>query len=427
MACRSGIPRFLAGLWFGVAPNAHILRPQNRERKIEVRLTGPASFARVSTVSDSTPRAPGRPKPSDSELWSGTDQGDLPRLKQLLSTCQDAVIFINPQGTIVFANPATALMFAYEEGELVGRDVTILMGEPYASQHATYVRRFESTGEKKAIGRIRQVSAKNKHGHEFPIELSVTQLTDSGDGAKYGAFIRDVSEKARLHGQLMERERAATVGTTASMLVHEIGNPLNNMALQLQALRRKIRKLEDAEDSSKKVDACLSEIERLSRLVQEFRALSGRRRIVKRPVKLTGLIESVLVNMGRVADGVSIERELSDHDAEVSADSDKIQQIALNLLHNALEAMPRGGTLTLRTFCSGGDFIFEVADTGEGVPPGLDIFEPFVTSKSDGTGLGLAICSEIAREHDGRLSYETAAGRGTTFRLTLPMKSRGRV
>lgn len=354
------------------------------------------------------------------------DQGDLQRLQQLLSTCQDAVIFIDGGGEIIFANRATAQMFSYAEGELVGKDVTILMAEPYASQHTTYVQRFESTGEKRAIGRIRQVSAKSKHGHEFPIELSVTQLTDSGDGAKYGAFIRDVSEKARLHGQLMERERAATVGTTASMLVHEIGNPLNNMALQLQALRRRVRKLEDSEESSKKVDACLSEIERLSRLVQEFRALSGRRRIVKRPLKLTGLIESVIVNMGRVAEGVSIEREFADHDAEVSADSDKIQQIALNLLHNALEAMPKGGVLTLRTFCSGNDFIFEVADTGEGVPSGLDIFEPFVTSKSDGTGLGLAICSEIAREHDGRLSYETEQGRGTTFRLTLPIRARSR-
>lgn len=377
-------------------------------------------------MSDSTPDNPARSRNDAPESGRDTDKGDLPRLKQLLSTCQDAVIFIDAQGKIVFANPATALMFGYEEGELMGRDVTILMAEPYATQHATYVQRFESTGEKRAIGRIRQVSAKNRHGHEFPIELSVTQLTQGGDGAKYGAFIRDVSEKARLQGQLMERERAATVGTTASMLVHEIGNPLNNMALQLQALRRKIRKLEEAEDSTKKVDACLSEIERLSRLVQEFRALSGRRRIVKKAVKLTGLIESVIVNMGRVAEGVSIERELSDHDAIVSADSDKIQQIALNLLHNALEAMPRGGTLTLRTFCLGDDFILEVADTGEGVPPGLDIFEPFVTSKSDGTGLGLAICSEIAREHDGRLSYETEAGRGTTFRLTLPMKSRPR-
>jgi two-component system sensor kinase FixL len=377
-------------------------------------------------VSDSSRPDPSAPTQLDPQASLAVDHGDLLRLQQLLSTCQDAVVFIDGRGQIVFSNAATNLMFSYAAGELIGRDVTILMAEPYASQHATYLSRFESTGEKRAIGRIRQVSAKNRHGHEFPIELSVTQLTDSGDGAKYGAFIRDVSEKARLHGQLMERERAATVGTTASMLVHEIGNPLNNMALQLQALRRKIRKLEDSEDSSKKVDACLSEIERLSRLLQEFRALSGRRRVVKRPVKLTGLIESVIVNMGRVAEGIAIERELFDRDAEVSADADKIQQIALNLLHNALEAMPKGGTLTLRTFCAGGDFVFEVADTGEGVPAGLDIFEPFVTTKSDGTGLGLAICSEIAREHDGRLSYESEQGRGTTFRLTLPVRPRPR-
>ncbi len=106
------------------------------------------------------------------------------------------------------------------------------------------------------------------NGEEFPIELSVTQIAEEGDGARYGAFIRDVSEKARLQGELMERERAAKVGTTASMLVHEIGNPLNNMALQLQALRRKVART-DVEDAVAKVDSCLGEAARLSRLVQD--------------------------------------------------------------------------------------------------------------------------------------------------------------
>ncbi|HXS17811.1 MAG TPA: ATP-binding protein, partial [Polyangiaceae bacterium] len=86
-----------------------------------------------------------------------------------------------------------------------------------------------------------------------------------------------------------------------------------------------------------------------------------------------------------------------------------------------IEAMPNGGELTLRTSVVDGQYLLEVIDTGDGVPAGLDIFEPFVTSKAEGTGLGLAICSEIVREHDGSLQYETTLGEGSNFRLRLPL------
>lgn len=358
------------------------------------------------------------------ELESGSSAQGAVRLRQLVETCQDAILFIDSSGTILLANPSTCRMFGYAAEELLQTDVRRLMAEPYATNHRSYIEHYEETGVRRAIGQIRQVRALRSDGEEFPIELSVTQLADAGDGARYGAFIRDVSDKVQLQGELMSRERAATVGTTASMLVHEIGNPLNNMALQLQALKRRVRKLDSSEGTVEKVDSCLLEIERLSRLVQEFRALSGRRRIVRKPLKMTELLESVLANLMRVSRGVSIGRDFQDDRADVMADADKMQQVVLNLCHNALEAMPGGGTLTLRTSRQGHEYLLEVIDTGEGVPEGLDVFEPFVTSKSDGTGLGLAICSEIVREHEGSLLYETAPGVGTTFRMRLPLSTR---
>lgn len=343
------------------------------------------------------------------------------RLKQLIDTTQDAVLFIDAKGNIVLANPATYRIFGYEDGELLGRDVRILMSEPYASNHQKYVERYEQTGEKRAIGRIRQVSARRKNGQEFPIELSVTQLAEEGDGARYGAFIRDISENVRLQGELMERERIATVGTTASMLVHEIGNPLNNMSLQLEVMRRKVMRRDSAEETVEKVDACLREIQRLNRLVQEFRALSGRRRIMRRVVQFTPLVESTLANVTRFGVDIVVVRDFQDEGADVLADPDKMQQVILNLCHNALEAMPDGGILTLRTLRDGNDYVLEVIDTGIGVPEDIDIFEPFITSKSDGTGLGLAICSEIMRDHNGGLTYDSTPGAGTTFRVRLPL------
>ena len=368
-------------------------------------------------------------KPKISELSAetlGNENKDpyARRLRQLVETCQDAVLFIDGEGIITAANPATCRIFGYALEELLGEDVRILMSEPYASGHQGYVRRYEETGKKRAIGQIRQVSAIRKSGEDFPIELSVTKLAGNGDGTRYGAFIRDVGEKVKLQGELMERERAATVGTTASMLVHEIGNPLNNMGLQLQALKRRVRKVEGGESAVEKVDACLQEVERLSRLVQEFRALSGRRRLVKLPLKMTGVVESVLANLMRVRVGVKVIRDFGDGYVEVRADEDKMQQVLLNLLHNAVEAMPGGGTLTVKSVTIDKEYVLEISDTGEGVAEGLEIFEPFVTSKPDGTGLGLAICSEIVREHDGTLTYESELGEGTTFRMRVPLLER---
>lgn len=343
------------------------------------------------------------------------------RLTQLVETCQDAVIFIDARGFIKLANPATYQMFGYEPGTLLGQDVRILMAEPYASHHQGYIEHYERTGTRRAIGMIRRVSALRRDGREFPIELSVTQIAEQGDGARYGAFIRDVSDKVRLQSELMERERAATVGTTASMLVHEIGNPLNNMALQLQVLRRRLSRLADAEETVAKVDTCLTEIERLSRLVQEFRALSGRRRLSKRRLVMTSLVEAIPASVLSASSGVSLVREFGDAGAEVMADADKMHQVLLNLCHNAVDAMAEGGTLCLRTYREAQEYVLEVADTGTGIASGIDVFEPFVTTKDDGTGLGLAICSEIVREHGGTLAYETTLGEGTTFRLRLPL------
>lgn len=343
-------------------------------------------------------------------------------LLSLAATCPDAIIFICAEGRIVLANPAACNMFEYSLNELIGADVRILMAEPYASHHKEYVSRYETTGQRQAIGRIRLVSARRKGGAEFPIELSIAPLDEKSAGARYGAFIRDVSEKVRLQAELMDRERVATVGTTAAMLAHEIGNPLNNMALQLQALRRRLgRSIEDSEEALvARVDLCLGEVERLNRLVNEFRALSGRRRLDRRRVSLTPALEAVLASMTRGKQRLDVIRDFQDEGAFVLADSDKMQQVFLNLCHNAAEAMPDGGRLTLRTLAQTNEYIVEVSDTGPGVPQGLDIFEPFVTTKPDGTGLGLAICSEIVREHQGSLNYESGPT-GTTFRVRLPI------
>ena len=136
-------------------------------------------------------------------------------LRNLIATTQDAVLSIDRRGCVVSFNPAAERIFGYTAAEIVGRKVNKLMAEPYASEHDGYIERYERTGEARAIGRIRTVTAKRRNGELFPIELSVTEIEVDQD-VHYAAFIRDISEKAKLQEQLVERERLATIGTTAA-------------------------------------------------------------------------------------------------------------------------------------------------------------------------------------------------------------------
>jgi signal transduction histidine kinase len=105
----------------------------------------------------------------------------------------------------------------------------------------------------------------------------------------------------------------------------------------------------------------------------------------------------------------------------ITADGEKLKQVLLNLCKNAAEAMPQGGTLTVRVHNSGEQVSLEVIDTGVGIPAGVNIFEPFTTTKSEGTGLGLAIVQQIVAAHGGAITYTSEPGKGTVFRLTLPL------
>lgn len=343
-------------------------------------------------------------------------------LDALLDATQDGVVFINSDARIVRVNPAAERMFGYAPGELLLQPVEALMGQPYAREHNGYVKRFEETREPHAIGRIRVVSGRRKSGEEFPLELSVTELAPGSEG-KYAAFIRDISEAVRLQNALVERERLATVGATASMLAHEIGNPLNNLFLHAQLMQRRLKQQDEPDPKMlSALDTCSHEVGRLHRLLDEFRALSRREKLRKERIDLAGLASDLVSHQVALKSSgrIQVERELPSGLPLVSADADKLKQVALNLMQNAAEAMPHGGTLTVRVVEEAGCVVLEISDTGIGVPDGVDVFEPFVTTKRDGTGLGLAISRQIALAHGGSLSFRNRDGGGATFRLAVP-------
>jgi PAS domain S-box-containing protein len=344
-------------------------------------------------------------------------------LQSLIETTQDAVLSIDRQGRVVLFNPAAEQIFGYAREEVIGQKVNMLMAEPYATEHDEYIARYERTGEARAIGRIRTVSARRKDGALFPIELSVTEISLDQD-VHYAAFIRDISEKTRLQTQLVENERLAAIGSTAARIGHELANPLNGMSLTIQLLEQRLNRLTDGAGTqlAPTVKRLKDEISRLQKLLGEFATISRKEKYEFRPVNLVQLIEDIvgLQAPQLASNGIEIRTSLPRNLPVVNIDRDKIKQALLNLIKNSAEAMPQGGSITIDADNANGTVVLEITDTGQGIPLDIDAFEPFVTTKKEGTGIGLVIVRQILTAHEGRISYRSTPGKGTTFRVELP-------
>jgi two-component system sensor kinase FixL len=344
-------------------------------------------------------------------------------LQRLIETTQDAVLSIDRQGRIVLFNPAAERIFGYARNEAIGQKVNMLMAEPYATEHDGYIERYEKTGEARAIGRVRTVTARRKSGELFTIELSVAEIEVDRD-VHYAAFIRDISEKVRLLEQLMENERLAAIGTTAAKIGHELGNPLNGMSLTIQLLEKRLSKHSDVLETqvTSTVDRLKNEVSRLSALLEQFRSLSRREKFDFHSTTLTALVgEAIELEMPRyIEQGIQVEYSFPSHLPAIVVDIDKMKQVILNLAKNAAEAMAGGGKITIAGSAAEDKIVLEISDTGGGIPPGIDIFEPFFTTKPQGTGIGLSIVQQIVRTHGGSINYSSDYGKGTTFVIVLP-------
>ena len=342
----------------------------------------------------------------------------------LIETTQDAVISIDRRAQIVMFNAAAERVFGYTRAEVAGEKVNMLMAQPFATEHDGYIARYEATGEPRAIGRIRTVSARRKNGEIFPIELSVTQIA-TGEEVNYAAFIRDISEKVKLQQQAVESERLATIGTMAAKFSHELGNPLNGMSLTIQLLEQRLRKQAATLDEqvASTLSRLKSEISRLNTLLQDFRSLSRKENYNFQPISVAALVdEAIEIELPRyVEQGVNVESNFTTDLPPITVDIDKMKQVILNLAKNAIEAMPHGGKLLFKGVATNGAVTLDISDTGAGIPPGVDIFEPFFTTKSFGTGIGMTIVRQIIAAHGGSVSYRSEPGQGTTFSIKLPI------
>lgn len=225
-----------------------------------------------------------------------------------------------------------------------------------------------------------------------------------------------------------ESERLALLGLSAAAFAHEVANPLSAIFGALQLVKSDLEgKHVNGPVLKSTVLGAMREVDRLCLLLNEFRALALPQNLDLQNTDIKTVIEEVLAIQMRVyaAAGCSVRLEIESDVPPVTLDMAKMKQAILNLCKNAIEAMPEGGCLTLKSYHSGQSMVLEIRDTGMGVPEDIDVFELFKTTKVGGTGLGLPIVQQIISAHNGTINYTTEPGHGTTFKISLPAADLG--
>lgn len=365
------------------------------------------------------------------------------KLQALLDAAVDAIIVIDSTGRIETVNASALRLFGYCLAEVVGRNVNILMPEPYHQAHDGYLRNYLTSRQARIIGIGREVSARRKDGSVFPISLAVGEAP-FGKDRRFVGIIRDLSAQKRAEAELRQAElearqqrerlahvsRLSTLGEMATGIAHEINQPLTAIATYAQACHRLIAngQAEPAELMTV-LEKVVAQTQRAGEVIRRLRNLVKRRDSEKLVIDCNELI----ADTARLADA-----DARIHDQElcldlhpglltVAVDPIQLQQVVLNLVHNGLEAMSsvgqRHGQVRITSaLTDSGDVEIAVYDQGPGVKEHQveNLFVPFYTTKHTGLGIGLSISRSIVRAHGGELQYRRNAEGGAIFAFTLP-------
>ena len=368
--------------------------------------------------------------------------GEAPEahLRSILATVPDAMVVIDEIGTILSFSAAAEKMFGYEESEVVGENVSMLMPSPDRERHDGYLGHYRKTGQRKIIGIGRVTTARHRDGYSFPIELSIGEAW-VGKKRIFTGFIHDITQRQKdqlrlqgLQSDLAHVGRVSEMGTLASSLAHELNQPLTAIANYCETLRYLLASTPNEETLTvvrQALDDSAGQAVRAGQIVRRLRDFVSHGETERKIESLPRLIAeaNALALVGSREHGIEVHVQLDPKADQVFVDRIQIQQVLVNLIRNAIDAMMDGAVrnLTIRTDFELTDFMrVSVEDSGSGISEAVEaeLFQPFVTSKKSGMGIGLSICRTIVEAHGGRIWFEPAATGGTLFHFTLPSAKR---
>jgi two-component system sensor kinase FixL len=371
---------------------------------------------------------------TDARIAQATAGAGEAHLRSILETVPDAMVVIDAQGIIQSFSAAATRLFGYTSEEVHGHNVNMLMPSPYRGQHDGYLGRYLATGERRIIGIGRVVVGQRKDGGTFPMELSVGEVSRAGHRLFTG-FIRDLTERQETEGRLHELQsellhvsRLSAMGQMAATLAHELNQPLTAVTNYCQAMRRMLATGGEPDLSRLReaVNLGAEQALRAGQIIRRLREFVARGETEKRVESVAKMVEeaSALALVGAKEHGVKVRLAIDARARNIIVDKIQIQQVLLNLMRNAMEAMEGSARreLEIAAVARSDAIEFSVIDTGPGLTPEVEehLFQPFVTTKRHGMGVGLSICRTIVEAHGGRLWTEPTPGGGATFRFTVP-------
>lgn len=354
-------------------------------------------------------------------------------LRSIINASPVAVITINEQGEILIFSREAEETFGYKEAEVLGRNVNMLMPEPDHGRHDGYIRRYLETGKKQIIGRARPVAARRKNGESFPAILHVSEFI--ARERIFVGFVEDVSrQKAtelRLEDtqlQLQHAGRIGAMGEIATSIAHELNQPLTAAASLAGAAALTLKKTDFAgrDDALVLIDDAIAEIRRASGIIRQMREFLRNRKAERSAQPVNRIVEEacLMALIGAETEGVMVSSALSDDAGDVMADRIQLQQVIVNLIRNAIDAMQKTANknLHIATLRRGDAIEIRIADTGTGVSEEMKkrLFEPFATTKDDGMGIGLSISKSIVEAHQGEIFALDNHPAGTVFVVRIP-------
>lgn len=356
-------------------------------------------------------------------------------LRSILETAPDAIVVIDEAGRMLSFSASAERMFGYAENEVLGENVSMLMPSPDRERHDGYLERYMRTGERRIIGIGRVLTARHRDGTTFPIELSVGEARISNDRVFTG-FIRDLTERQQaelrvhdLQSVLAHVQRVSEMGTLATSLAHELNQPLTAIANYVETARDMLHQAPDEETLGvlrEALDECATQSVRAGQIVRRLRDFISRGETERRVESLHRLVSeaSALALVGAGEHGLEVDVRLDPTADRVLVDRIQIQQVLLNLMRNAIEAMIASPIRRLLVHSEGepeGFVRITVADSGPGLADELEghLFEPFRSTKEAGMGLGLSISATIVSAHGGRIWTEPSMLGGTAFHFTI--------
>ncbi len=355
-------------------------------------------------------------------------------LRTVIDTMIDGVILIDHGGIIQLYNPACQRLFGYAPEEVLGRNVKMLMPAPYRDEHDGYVRNYRETGVRRIIGIGREVLGRRKDGSEFPFELAVAEATLE-ERPIYIGVIHDITERRRaeeMREQLRQSQKMEAIGQLTGGIAHDFNNLLAVVMGNLELLDMRV-----SDDFSRRlIDQALHSTARGAELTQRLLAFGRQQNLRAKRMDANALILNVSnVLRHTLGDQVAVRTSLAPGLPEVEVDPGQLENALINLALNARDAMPSGGTLTIRTnylrpsdeaahSSEQGFVVISVIDTGSGMSEEVRarVFEPFYTTKEigKGSGLGLSMVHGFITQSGGHVRIDSMPGRGTEIMLHLP-------